>query len=162
MKKLKDFNAEETGEEWLRELYKVVAQRRNAMFRMITESVRLLLFGNVGGAGLVMGLLGTTGGDEPAGYHWISLVTLCIFAIGTIASALTMILVTAVSINEAHGAERGLREFLSGKLSRSQVLFTVEGRVFRLADFATAAGGVSGFAFMFGGMGAILLIILYF
>ena len=53
MKKLLEFSSEETAEEWLRELYKVVALRRSSMFRLITESVRLVLFGNGGGAALV-------------------------------------------------------------------------------------------------------------
>ena len=56
MKNLDEFAAEETGEEWLRELYKVIALRRNAMFRMITESVRLLLLGNAGGSGIAFRL----------------------------------------------------------------------------------------------------------
>ena len=162
MKNLDDFVAEETGEEWLRELYKVIALRRNAMFRMITESVRMLLIGNAGGAALVIGLMGPSGGEETAGYHWASLITLLVFAFGTLASALTMILVTAVSVQEAHGAEKGLRRFLIGEVDRSEVLFSFEGQVFRTADFATLAGAVSGVCFMLGGVSAIVLMVLFF
>lgn len=162
MKKLEEFRSEETGEEWLRELYKVVAQRRNAMFRMITESVRLLLLGNAGGAGLVIGFMSTGGGSESTTLHWTSLFTLIVFATGILASALTMILVTAVSINEAHGAEKGLRRFLLGEIDRSQVLFALEKRVFRVADLATFSGAVSASSFMLGGVSAIVLMTLYF
>lgn len=162
MKNLDDFVAEETGEEWLREIYKVVALRRNAMFRMITESVRLLLIGNAGGAGLVFGLMSAAGGEETPAYHWISLMTLFVFAIGTLASALTMILVAAVSVQEAHGAEKGLRRFLGGEIDRSEVLFAFEGKVLRTADFATLIGAISGITFMLGGLSVIALMILFF
>ena len=64
VKKLDDFAREETGEEWLREAYKVVSMRRNIMFRMLLESTRLLLFGNAGGTALIIGFMSTTGGQN--------------------------------------------------------------------------------------------------
>ena len=67
MKKLQDFSGEEIGEEWLRELYKVVAMRRSSMFRLITESVRLVLFGNGGGAALVIGFMSASSVDATTG-----------------------------------------------------------------------------------------------
>ena len=85
-----------------------------------------------------------------------------VFAVGTLASALTMILVTAVSVQEAHGAEKGLRRFLVGEIDRSEVLFSFEGRVFRTADFATLSGAVSAVTFMLGGVSALVLMILFF
>lgn len=162
MKNLQEFEREETGEEWLRELYKVIAQRRNAMFRLITESVRLLLLGNVGGAGLVIGFLTAAGGEESAAFHWAGLVTLSIFSVGVLSSALTMILVTAVSIREAHGAEEGLKKFLDTELDRSEVLFNVDAKVFRVADYATFTGTVSAVTFMLGGVSAIVLMMIFF
>ena len=57
MKKIDEFSGEEVGEEWLRELFKVVAMRRRTMFRLITESTRLLLFGNAGGTALIVGFM---------------------------------------------------------------------------------------------------------
>ena len=66
MKKLAEFAREETGEEWLREGYKVVSMRRNIMFRMLLESTRLLLFGNAGGAALIIGFMSTTAGQNEA------------------------------------------------------------------------------------------------
>ncbi|MBC9867198.1 MAG: hypothetical protein F7O42_04840 [Opitutae bacterium] len=59
MKKIDDFIGEEVGEEWLRELFKVVAMRRRTMFRLVTESARLLLFGNAGGTALIVGFIGS-------------------------------------------------------------------------------------------------------
>ena len=85
-----------------------------------------------------------------------------LFALGTLAAALTMFLVTAVTIKEAHSAETGLKRFVDGEIDRSQVLFTVEETTFRLADFATLSGIVSGGACLLAGLSAIVLLILFF
>ncbi len=162
MKRMDEFSAEETGEEWLRELYKVVAQRRGVMFRLITESTRLLLLGNAGGAALIIGFMSTAGGAEDPAYHWIALMTLVVFGVGILASASTMILVTLVAIKEAHGAETGLKRFVDGEIDRTQVLFTVENQTFRIADLATASGVVSAVGFMAGGVASIVLLTLFF
>lgn len=162
MKRVDEFTAEETGEEWLRELYKVVAQRRGIMFRLITESTRLLLLGNAGGAGLIIGLMSAAGGSEDAGYHWIALLTLVVFGVGVLASALTMILVALVAIREAHGAETGLKRFVDGEIDRSEVMFVVEEQTFRIADFATVSGVASAVCFMAGGLAGIVLLTLFF
>ena len=163
MKKLDEFTTEEVGEEWLRELYKVVAMRRGTMFRLITESTRMLLYGNAGGAALVIGFMRVTSGvEENAAYHWISLLTLIVFGLGILASALTMVLVTLVAVKEAHGAETGLKEFVDGNLDRTRVLFTVAGQTFRLADLATVSGTLSAASFMLGGLSSIVLLTLFF
>ena len=162
MKRLDEFTAEETGEEWLRELYKVVAQRRGIMFRLITESTRLLLLGNAGGAGLIIGLMSAAAGGEDAAYHWIALLTLVVFGIGVLSSALTMILVSLVAIREAHGAETGLKRFVDGEIDRSEVMFVVEEQTFRIADFATVSGVASAVCFMAGGLAGIVLLTLFF
>ena len=162
MKNIDEFSVEEIGEEWLRELYKVVALRRGTMFRMITETARLLLFGNAGGAALIIGFMSaSTGGEDPA-YHWASLLTLLMFAVGTLGSAMAMILVSVVSVKEAHGAENALKRFVDGEIDRTQVMFTVEEQTFRLADYATAAGIVSAVGFLLGGMSSIILLIIFF
>ena len=162
MKRMDDFSVEETGEEWLRELYKVVAQRRGVMFRLITESTRLLLLGNAGGAALIIGIMSASGGAEDPAYHWFALLTLLMFGIGVLASASTMILVALVAIKEAHGAETGLKRFVDGEIDRTEVLFTVEGQTFRLADLATASGVLSAIGFMVGGVASIVLLMLFF
>ena len=157
-----EFFAEETGEEWLRELYKVVAQRRGIMFRLIIESTRLLLLGNAGGAALIIGFMSTAAGNEEGAYHWLALSTVVVFGIGILASALTMILVALVSVKEAHGAETGLKRFIDGEVDRTGVLFTVERQTFRLADSATIAGVISAGGFMIGGLSSILLLMVFF
>ena len=162
MKNIDEFSVEEIGEEWLRELYKVVALRRGTMFRMITETARLLLFGNAGGAALIIGFMSaSTGGEDPA-YHYASLLTLLMFAVGTLGSAMAMIMVAIVSIKEAHGAENALKRFVDGEIDRTQVMFTVEEQTFRLADYATAAGVVSAVGFLLGGLSSIILLIIFF
>ncbi|MXW05659.1 MAG: hypothetical protein F4Z81_11390 [Gemmatimonadetes bacterium] len=162
MKKVDEFTVEEIGEEWLRELYKVVALRRGTMFRMITESARLLLFGNAGGAALIIGFMSAATGDQGSSYHWFSLLSLLAFALGTLASAMTMILVAVVSVKEAHGAEKALKRFVDGEINRSQVLFTIEEQTFRLADSATVSGVVSALGFMVGGLITIALLMIFF
>ncbi len=162
MKRMDQFSVEETGEEWLRELYKVVAQRRGVMFRLITESTRLLLLGNAGGAALIIGIMSASGGADDPPYHWFALLTLVVFGVGILASASTMILVALVAIKEAHGAETGLKRFVDGEIDRTQVLFTVENQTFRIADMATAAGVVSAIGFMAGGVASIVLLTLFF
>ena len=164
MRKLEDFTQEETGEEWLREVYKVVARRRGIMFRMVAETVRILLLGNAGGAALIIGFMSssTIQVAETPVYHYFSLSALMVFAIGTLTAALTMLLVTVVSIQEAHGNETGLRMFVEGKIDRSQVLFSVDRKAFRIADWSTLTGIISSACFLLGGMICIILITLFF
>ena len=162
MKKLDDFTREETGEEWLREGYKVVSMRRNIMFRMLLESTRLLLFGNAGGTALVIGFMSTTGGQNEGAFHWLALATVLVFGMGTLTSALTMILVTVVSVKEAHGAESALKHFADGDGTRSEVMFNVEDRTWRIADWSTFTGIVSAVAFLLGGLGGIALLVVFF
>ncbi|MDE2760210.1 MAG: hypothetical protein OXH90_07945 [Paracoccaceae bacterium] len=164
MKKLDDFTREETGEEWLREVYKVVARRRGIMFRMVAETVRILLLGNAGGAALIIGFMSssTIAVAETPLYHYLSLSALLVFAIGTLSAALTMLLVTVVTILEAHGNETGLSMFVEGQLDRSQVLFSVDQRSFRVADWSTFVGIVSSVCFLLGGLICITLIVLFF
>ena len=162
MKKLDDFSREETGEEWLREGYKVVAMRRNIMFRMLLESTRLLLFGNAGGTALIIGFMSTTTGDSEGIFHWFALSTVLIFGMGTLTSALTMILVTLVSIKEAHGAEAALKQFADGDFNRSQVMFNVERLTWRLADWSTITGMASAATFILGGLAGVALLVVFF
>ena len=162
MKRMDDFSIEEMGEEWLRELYKGVAQRRGVMFRPITESTRLLLLGNAGGAALIIGIMSASGGVEDPAYHWIALLTLVVFGMGILTSASTTILVALVAIKEAHGAETGLKRFVGGETDRTEVLFTVEDQTFRIADLATASRVLSAVGFMVGGVASIVLLTLLF
>ncbi len=163
MKKIDEFEREETSEEWLREGYKVVSLRRNIMFRMLLESTRLLLFGNAGGTALIIGFMSTstTGGQEGV-FHWFALTTVIVFGVGILTSALTMFLVTIVSVREAHGSEVALKRFADGYGDRSEVMFNVEGRTWRTADWATLTGIVSAACFILGGLSGISLLVVFF
>lgn len=163
MKKLDEFSGEEIGEEWLRELYKVVALRRTGMFRMITESVRMLLLGNASGVALIVGFMtvSTSTSEQPL-FHWVAFVTLLVFVVGTLVSAATMILVTVVNIREAHSAEIGLKRFVDQDIDRTRALFQVEEPTYRLAGAATWTGAISAVAFLLGGLCGIVLIVLFF
>ncbi len=162
MKKVDQFSREETGEEWLRELYKVVARRRGVMFRLIDQSARMLLIGNAGGAALIVGFISAAPGSQDAPYHWFALVILAIFAMGILTSALTTVLVALIAVKEAHGAETGLKQFVDGEIDRSEVLFVVDEQGFRLADFATLLGAVSVGTFVLGGLASVVLLMLFF
>ncbi len=163
MKKIDEFQREETAEEWLREAYKVVATRRNIMFRNIVESVRFLLFGNAGCAALVIGFMGGgASGNSEGVFHWLALATVLLFGIGTITSALTMILVTIVSVREAHGSENALKKFADGIADRHEVMFNIEMPTWRSADWATFAGIVSIGAFVLGGIFSLALLVIFF
>ena len=163
MKKIDDFEREETGEEWLREGYKVVSMRRNIMFRNLLESTRFLLFGNGAGTALIIGFMsgGATGRVEGV-FHWFALATVLVFGLGTLTSALTMFLVTVVSIKEAHGSETALKRFVDGDGDRSEVMFNIEGQTWRAADWATLTGIVSAMAFILGGVAGIVLLMVFF
>ncbi len=163
MKKVNEFTREETGEEWLRELYKVVSARRGVMFRLISETTRMLLIGNAGGAALLIGLMSAGGGgaEDPV-FHWLALITIIFFGVGILASASTTILVALVAIKEAHGTETGLKQFVDGETSRSEVLFSVDQQTFRFADLATLSGVVSASTFLVGGVSSIVLLTLFF
>ena len=163
MKKVNEFSSEETGEEWLRELYKVVSARRGTMFRLISEATRMLLIGNAGGAALLIGLMSAGGGgaEDPV-FHWLALVTIIVFGAGILASAATIILVALVAVKEAHGTETGLKHFVDGEISRSEVLFVVDRQTFRFADLATLSGVLSASTFLVGGVSSIVLLTLFF
>ena len=162
MKKLEDFTLEETGEEWLREGYKVVSMRRNIMFRMILESTRFLLFGNAGATALIIGFMSTTGANNEGIFHWLAVLTILVFGVGTLTAAVTMFLVTIVSIKEAHGAESALKRFADGDSDRSDVMFNVEARTWQMADWATLTGIISAVAFIVGGAAGIMLLVVFF
>ncbi len=163
MKKIDDFEREETGEEWLREGYKVVSMRRNIMFRNLLESTRFLLFGNGAGTALIIGFMSSnTTGQVEGVFHWFALMTVLVFGIGTLTSALTMFLITVVSVREAHGSETALKHFVDGDGDRSEVMFNIEDQTWRLADWATLTGIVSAVAFIVGGLAGIGLLMVFF
>lgn len=162
MKKLDDFSTEEVGEEWLRELYKVVARRRYVMYRMIMESTRMLLFGNAGGAALIIGFMASSPAGEDLAFHWLNLLIVAMFGIGVLTAAVTTFLVTLVSVKEAHGSEEGLKKFVDGDINRNQAMFVIDGRIFYFADLATVTGTISTVSFILGGLSSIVLLIWFF
>lgn len=135
--------------------------RRNIMFRNLLESTRFLLFGNGAGTALIIGFMsgGATGRVEGV-FHRFALATVLVFGLGTLTSALTMFLVTVVSIKEAHGSETALKRFVDG--DRSEVMFNIAGQTWRAADWATLTGIVSAMAFILGGVAGIVLLMVFF
>ena len=131
------------------------------MYRMIIESTRMLLFGNAGGAALIIGFMGTSSG-EYAAFHWLNLLIVALFGIGILTAAITTFMVTMVSVKEAHGSEEGLKKFVDGDCDRNQAMFTISGKIFYLADLATVTATTSTLSFILGGLLSIVLLILFF
>ena len=106
--------------------------------------------------------MSNTAEAESTFYHWSLLLALVVFGTGILMSALTLVLVTMVSVKEAQGAETGLKRFVDGDLDRTNVLFAVESATFRIADYTTMAGTVSAACFMLGGVVSLILLVLFF
>ena len=69
-----------------------------------------------------------------------------------------------------HGLRQGsprkprsaLKRFTDGEGDRSEVMFNVEGRTWRTADWATLTGIVSAACFILGGLAGIVLLVVFF
>ncbi len=158
--KLTDYDIS-NGEEWLRELYKVITFRRNAMFRLIAEAVRTLMLGNAGGAAMIIGFIsGTNSGNES--YHSAAIITLIIFLLGVLFSALCTVVIAAVAVKEAHGAEEALRKFSLDEISRQQTIFYIGGKTLKLADLATLFGLIAAILLAVGILIGIILLAVFF
>ncbi len=158
--KLTDYDTS-NGEEWLRELYKVITFRRNAMFRLIAETVRTLMLGNAGGAAMIIGFIsGANSGNES--YHSVAIITLVIFLLGVLFSALGTVGVAAVAIKEAHGAEEALWKFSLDEITRQQTLFYLDGKTLKLADFATLFGLIAAILLAVGILLGIVMLAIFF
>ncbi len=132
----------------MRKLLEMVVVRRGTMYRFIAEGVRTLSFANAGGMAMIIGFVRVAGGKEP--FHWLTLFTMALFILGAMASAITLILVMAVTVKEAHSMETALHDFVNGKLTRTEVMFFLENETTKLANSASGFGVVSALFFVLG------------
>ncbi|MDA7511399.1 hypothetical protein N8612_06975, partial [Verrucomicrobia bacterium] len=101
-----------------------------------------------------------TGGDEK--FHWLSLIPLMLFIVGALCSSATLILVTSVTVKEAHGMETALHDFVSKDLSRKDVMFQIEDKTQTLANFAAGFGVISAALFTLGCLFGLAQLIVFF
>ena len=144
---------------WLRKLVEVLYMRRSTMFRFIVESSRMLILGNGGGVATTFGMLSYL--DLVGVYHWVCVFMLLTFVLGTLFSTITLILVTATTIKEAHSAEYAMHEFVNDRLERDEVLFYYDDTTRRLAYYSTCMGIVSVTFFLLGAIQGIFLVAVY-
>ena len=145
---------------WLRKLVEVLYMRRSTMFRFIAETSRVLVIGNGGGVALTLGMLGTA---QLAGvYHILCMLMLLTFVIGVLFSAITLFLVTGVTVKEAHNAEISLHKFTKDQMERDEVLFFDDPRTRRLANIAAGCGIVSIGLLTLGALQGLVQVAIYF
>lgn len=145
---------------WLRKLLEVLFMRRTTMFRFIAESTRILVIGNGGGIAMTMGLLGAS--EQSGLYHWLNMLMLLTFVLGILFSAITLFLVTAVTLKEAHSAEIALHAFTQDKLERDEVLFYSDEPTRRLANLSAGCGVVSIAFLTLGAIQGLIQVAIYF
>ncbi len=124
---------------WLVKLHEITSLRRGVMFRFIGQAIQVLILGNAGGIGLILGAA-PSGGEKA---HWLALANLSVFVLGVIAAAATLILMTTVIVKEAHAVETALHRFVRDDLSREEVLVFTDPEAFRWANVAAACGILS-------------------
>ena len=107
---------------------------------------------------IVIGFFGTPGGEP---YHWFTVLTMALFIIGALCSAVTLILVTGVTVKEAHGMETALHKFSKGEITREEVMFNLENETLHLANSASGFGLVSAIIFAVGCAAGIVQIALF-
>ncbi len=144
---------------WLRKLLEVLYMRRSTMFRFIVESARMLILGNGGGVAITFGMLNYL--HLVGVYHWVCVFMLLTFILGTLFSTITLFMVTATTIKEAHSAEVAIHEFVHDRLERDEVLFYYDDTTRRLAYYSTCMGIVSVALLILGALQGMTLVALY-
>ncbi len=151
-----DFDAQQY---WLRKLLEVLYMRRSTMFRFVVESARMLILGNGGGVATTFGMLNYL--DLVGVYHWICVFMLLTFVLGTLFSTVTLLLVTATTIKEAHSAEVAMHEFVNDRIERDEVLFYYDDATRRLAYISTCMGITSVALLLLGAIQGMFLVAVY-
>src|SRR5262245_1409705 len=80
--------------------------RRGTVYRYLASTLQLLMLGNAGGIGFIMGFFRS--GTEPESAHWPIIAAIIIFLLGCLFSAATIICVASLALREAHSAEQAL------------------------------------------------------
>lgn len=136
------------------------SNRRVNMYRIFASSLQLLLLGNAGGIGFVVGLFPV--GAEPPGVHWIFVLTIIIFMLGVLSSAVTMIFVGALTVKEVHASEAAMYKVMHEEISLEESIFYTEESTYRIASGAMASGILSVIFMTLGALICLFLLAFYY
>ena len=145
---------------WLQKFLEIVARKRLIMYRFISQSLQILVWGNGGGVVLLLGFV--TGGNYSQKVHWGIIISLLIFLSGVILAAISLILTTTVAIKEAHTIETALYRFLKNEMSREEALIYENKETFRWVNTSAICGAFSAIAFITGMIISVIQIAIFF
>ncbi len=145
---------------WLQKFLEIVARKRLIMYRFISQSLQILVWGNGGGVVLLLGFI--TGGNSDQRAHWGIIISLLVFLSGVILAAISLILTTTVAIKEAHTIETALYRFLKKEMSREEALIYENEETFRWVNTSAICGAFSAIAFIAGMIISVIQIAIFF
>mgnify|MGYP000008757770 CR=1 FL=1 len=159
--KLKPSEMENNNKDlWLQKFLEIIARKRLVMYRFVSQSLQILVWGNGGGVVLLVGLI--SGGNANERVHWGIILTLLIFLSGVIMAAIALIFTTAVAIKEAHTVETAMYRFLKDEMSREEALVYEEKDTFKWVNVAAICGSFSAIAFIAGLVFSVIQVSLFF
>jgi len=145
---------------WWVKLQQNVSMRRGTVYRFLSSSLQLLMFGNAGGIGFILGLFPS--GAEPPGVHWFCVSAILSFLLGCLTSAGTIVFVATLAMKEAHAAETALVKLIKKQMSHEEAVLYVDKSAFSVAASAMIAGLFSvGFLIVGAIIGVVLLTVYY-
>ncbi|MBI2743605.1 MAG: hypothetical protein HYX48_06785 [Chlamydiales bacterium] len=145
---------------WKLKLQENLSNRRGTMYRFLASSLQLLLFGNAGGIGFILGIFRT--GNEPPVVHWLCVSAIIVFMLGCLTSAVTLIFTNALSMKEAHAAETALNKLINNKMSGDEAAMYMDNTTFPLAARAMVSGICSLIFLAIGAALGVVLLLLYY
>ncbi len=137
-----------------------VTLRRGTVYRYLSSSLQLLMLGNAGGIGFVIGFFRT--GTEPPMAHLLSIVSVIFFLFGILFSAGSVICVASLAMKEAHDAERSLINIVYNKITYEEAVLNLEQRPPGAAAGAMLFGLASISCLILGAIIGMILIVSYF
>ena len=145
---------------WTVKFQENMSFRRGTMFRFLAQTATLLTIGNAGGVGFIFGVFPVTQGSTLM--HWMLLLNSIIFMLGVITAVVTLILLTLLTINEAHAAETGLNNFVNNKMTWQEVVCYNEKQAFKTAPLAAQFGIISSGLAITGTAMALVMLAVYY
>jgi hypothetical protein len=147
---------------WLVQLQQTLTMRRGTMYRMLSSSLQLLLLGNAGGIGFIMGMFRSGTSNEPVWIHWMCIAGIISYSFGCMAAALTVIFSNYLAMKEAHAAEDALINYSDNKMNQSEALTSIDKSTFSIAASAMISGLCSLGFLVLGTLIGIVVLIFYY
>lgn len=159
MNKESTVDQQNTNFGWIK-LQEFITVRRGTMYRFLSSSLQLLLLGNAGGVGFILGLFPS--GAEPQGIHWFCVLAIMAFMFGILSSAATLVCITALTIKEANASETALYQLIHKKITLEEAILFIDNSGFRIAASAMVTGILSVLFLVVGAAVGIVLLALYY